>query len=172
MEEELEALSVQRRRAGNAAVVVAVLAAALTGACMVGSEAAAGERRGALAGTVWEAMQQGGTAAEALASVGLAEAAPDQVPDWFVQEVAALQEGWAVRATEDWDVVDIACSSGTATLRAGIEEQLAARGWVQCPTGADGQDTYMKDEGGCTWMMVAYSETSGAADAVLRILRA
>ena len=160
MEEELEALSVQRRRAGNAAVVVAVLAAALTGACMVGSEAAAGERRGALAGTVWEAMQQGGTAAEALASVGLAEA------------VAALQDGWAVRATEAWDVVDIACSSGTATLRAGIEEQLTARGWVQCPTGADGQDTYMKDEGGCTWMMVAYSETSGAADAVLRILRA
>lgn len=162
----------QCRRAGVAATAVAALVAAVLIACLMGGRAAAEAHPSVLTGEVWDSLRCGHSVADALAGAGLAEVASDQVPDWFTREVLAVRDGWRVCATKEWDVVDIGCEGALQPMRAEVEEQFAARGWMKCPTGVEGQDTYMKDEGACTWMMAGFSETGGAADAVLRIHRA
>lgn len=164
-------LSVQHRRAGSASLVVVGLAAALAGGCFVGEQAGAGEAQGALAGKVWEALRQGGDMPAALRAVGLDQVAADEVPTWFAQEVLSPQEDWELRAADGWCVVGISCTAAEDALRAYVEEQLAALGWVRCPTGVEGEDAYIKEGGTCTWMMVGMSATAGSADVVLRILR-
>lgn len=162
---------VQHRRARSASLIAAGLAAVLAGGCLTGAQAGADEAGGALAGRVWEELRQGGDVPAALRAVGFDQASADEVPAWFAQEVLSPQEGWELRVADDWRVVGISCSAAEDALRACMEEQLATRGWVRCPTGVEGEDTYMKEGGTCTWMMVGMSATAGSADAVLRILR-
>lgn len=161
----------QHRRAGSAALIVAGLVAALAGGCFVGERADAGEAQGALTGKVWEALRQGEDMSAALRAVGLDQVSAGEVPTWFAQEVLSPQEDWELRAADGWCVVGISCATTEDALRACVEEQLVARGWLRCSTGVEGEDTYMKEGGTCTWMMVGMSATAGSVDVVLRILR-
>lgn len=140
---------------------------------------------GTYTGRVWERMQNGTSAVQALQDEGFSvytqsgSAAyggsvnsaqdSDSLPEWIAEEVIGAYGYQCVIADSNKALLCVLeeCSYKEATKRIG--EDLSAHGWVQVTGTEDGICSFIKEKGECRWLMMEGIEAEGCAGIVLHI---
>ncbi|WP_165062368.1 hypothetical protein [Adlercreutzia sp. ZJ154] len=167
MDKEMELMSAQRRRAGNAVIAIAVLAMVFIAACMLSSKAEAEGLEDTFVEHVWDGLKEDKSITDVLQETNLRSVPCNELPNWFSDEIAQPEQGWDIWIVDDWSVIGIICDSRASELQAYIKTELSKNGWVECSSGEEGVSTYVKDGGACKWIMVEFAQTGELGSVVL-----
>lgn len=93
---------------------------------------------------------------------------PNEVPEWFRQEVVALDAAYDIRCASDGGVVGFSLSGSVDDVRERVSKELRQKGWVEVGSDTAELRTFTKNYGGCRWLALWCGEVAGEAVVVMQ----
>lgn len=173
---------VAKRRLGRACALVVLCVAAVLVACAATDKGIAqgGRGGGPLVGSLWKSIEAGSDVDSALEKEGFVRLTKENAPRWLEGELLGLDEMGQAIANQAFDLIWFVREGSAEDAAAFLEAELTAKGWRQggeedgfgaVDGDGDGEavQTFVKQEGECSWVMAECAQAGAEAVTVLHI---
>lgn len=128
-------------------------------------------------GDLWEQLKNGVSEKDALVSMGFTAGSVDknEIPSWFFEEIAVLPSDAMLVMDDAETLAQFTVKGRSDQVADDLEEGLLSRGWLKYERKEDSggkgfcQDTYSKEGGYCSWLMVSIQQVGEEASVVMHI---